>query len=399
MGRPPEAVVLRFNFILNMRFLAVLLLLSATQLVRAQEIISDSVLIDDHYRVFHFVKPAGTATRSNLLFVLHGSGGTGLMYMKKNTHQLEAQAPALDLLVVYPDGYKRYWNECRRYATSAANLENINEEKFFRAMIQYFHKKYGINTNQVYAAGFSGGGHMAYKLGMQMSRNFRGIAAIVANLPTTPSLDCTPDNRALPVLIVNGTKDLTNPYQGGEMFVDNQSYGVVRSTDSSLAYWASLAGYAGKPVHKKLVDTDTTNQQWLETFTYDQPGKPVVQLLRMNGAGHEHPADTDVYTYVWNFFLQQQNRLLVTGTLNKKQPVQLAEVGCGICQFDMRGDDCKLAIRIKGQAYYVEGTGIDDHGDAHAKDGFCMQIRQAEVQGKITDGKYRITYFKLLPVR
>ena len=82
---------------------------------------------------------------------------------------------------------------------------------------------------------------------------------------------------------------------------------------------------------------------------------------------------------------------------NKENSVQLAEASCGQCQFKMAGKGCNLAIRINGQAYFVDGTNIDDHGDAHAKDGFCEKIRTAEVRGKIVNKRFVATYFKLLP--
>ena len=74
-----------------------------------------------------------------------------------------------------------------------------------------------------------------------------------------------------------------------------------------------------------------------------------------------------------------------------------AEVSCGICMFDMEGKECELAIRIKDSSYYVEGTDIDDHGDAHSKIGFCNAIRKADVQGKIIDNRFHVTYFELKP--
>ena len=79
------------------------------------------------------------------------------------------------------------------------------------------------------------------------------------------------------------------------------------------------------------------------------------------------------------------------------QVVQVVEASCGECQFGMKGKDCELAVRINGKSYFVDGTGIDDHGDAHAADGFCTAIRMAEVKGKIVDGRFKAIYFKLLP--
>ncbi|WP_374505555.1 DUF6370 family protein [Flavobacterium sp.] len=78
--------------------------------------------------------------------------------------------------------------------------------------------------------------------------------------------------------------------------------------------------------------------------------------------------------------------------------IQIVEASCGQCQFKMEGKSCDLAVRIDGKSYFVEGTNIDAHGDAHAKDGFCASIRKAEVIGAIKNNKFVVTYFKLLPL-
>ena len=79
------------------------------------------------------------------------------------------------------------------------------------------------------------------------------------------------------------------------------------------------------------------------------------------------------------------------------KPVQIVETACGQCQFKLPGKSCDLAVRINGKAYFVEGTSIDEHGDAHANDGFCNAIRKAEVQGEIKNEKYVVSYFRLVP--
>ena len=79
---------------------------------------------------------------------------------------------------------------------------------------------------------------------------------------------------------------------------------------------------------------------------------------------------------------------------NKK--IQIVETACGECQFKLSGKGCELAVRIDGKSYFVDGTNIDSHGDAHAKDGFCNAVRKAEVQGEIVNDRFKVTYFKLL---
>jgi hypothetical protein len=79
---------------------------------------------------------------------------------------------------------------------------------------------------------------------------------------------------------------------------------------------------------------------------------------------------------------------------NKK--IQTVDAACGQCQFGLKGKGCSLAVRIKGKAYFVDGSDIDSHGDAHASDGFCNAVRTAEVQGGVVNNRFKITYFKLI---
>ena len=82
-----------------------------------------------------------------------------------------------------------------------------------------------------------------------------------------------------------------------------------------------------------------------------------------------------------------------------EQPSQelVVEAACGECQFKLEGDGCDLAVRIDGKAYFVDGSEIDDHGDAHSDHGFCNAGRQALVQGSIENGRFVATSFELLP--
>ena len=91
------------------------------------------------------------------------------------------------------------------------------------------------------------------------------------------------------------------------------------------------------------------------------------------------------------FTLGQQIELLP----NPDIKIIEVEASCGICMFDMQGKSCELAVRFKGDSYYVERAGIDDFGDAHAEEGFCNAIRSAEIQGEVIDNRFVLTYFKL----
>lgn len=63
---------------------------------------------------------------------------------------------------------------------------------------------------------------------------------------------------------------------------------------------------------------------------------------------------------------------------------------------NLEGDGCNLAVRFDNKAYYVDGFGIDDFGDAHDENsGFCNVIRKGEIKGYIKDDKFVASSIKL----
>ena len=86
--------------------------------------------------------------------------------------------------------------------------------------------------------------------------------------------------------------------------------------------------------------------------------------------------------------------MFVSCSTSQKQSV---EISCGQCQFGLSTQKgCDLAIKIKDEAYFVDGANIDDFGDAHDKNnGFCEMIRTAEVSGFLLKNRFQIETIKL----
>ena len=270
-------------------------------MVAKAQVINDSILIDGHFRSFHFNLPSKKNTNSSLIFVLHGSGGNGLKAMK-GTSKLIALSESEKLLVLFPDAYLKNWNECRKNAPAVANIQNIDEDAFFSKMIDYCEEKYKINKRRVFAIGTSGGGHMVYKFAMTMPEKFKAITAIVANLPDSTNMDCIEKKVPMPVMIINGTNDLTNPYNGG---ISAKNKGLVRSTNDTFQYWATLDGYKGEPSMEMLPDNDPSDGKTIEKYSYKEKGKPEVILLKVINGEHNNPKDIDVFLESWSFFKRQ----------------------------------------------------------------------------------------------
>ena len=64
-------------------------------------------------------------------------------------------------------------------------------------------------------------------------------------------------------------------------------------------------------------------------------------------------------------------------------------ISCGMCNF-MNGDrDCALAIKVGSEVLSVRDVGIDDHGDSHARDGYCNVIKKVYVEGRVKGKSFK----------
>ena len=91
--------------------------------------------------------------------------------------------------------------------------------------------------------------------------------------------------------------------------------------------------------------------------------------------------------------------LLISFSANaqKKEKTYKVLAGCGQCQLEMISKTgCDLAIQYAGKKYWVDGSGINEHGDSHASDGFCNAIRKAKIQGTFEDDTFHASSFILL---
>ncbi len=249
---------------------------------------ADSLQIGEYSRSFLYHKPANVSNKPKLLFVLHGSGGSGKLITQFTEHWFSKLADAQgDVIVVYPNGYKNHWNECRKEANFEANLLNIDDNTFFEKMIEYFVQKYGINKKQVFVVGHSNGGHEVFKLAKERPQLFKKYVAISASLPIPSNDDCEARQKPVSMMVINGTGDKTNPYQGGEVVMTGGAKrGSVISTDETMAYWANLAHEDfSKATKFDFPDTDkedgtTATQFTLKNRKYD------IRLIKVENGGH-----------------------------------------------------------------------------------------------------------------
>jgi len=165
-----------------------------------------------HQRSWLAYVPAAKSPSPALVLVMHGSMGDGKQMREAARYGFDVLAERYGFIAVYPDGYERHWNDCRGGADYAANLENIDDVGFLRALVARMVDEQGVDPARIFATGLSNGGQMAYRLGLEAPDLVAGIAAMAASLPDP--IACEPAGEAVAALVMNGTEDPVNPYEG-----------------------------------------------------------------------------------------------------------------------------------------------------------------------------------------
>jgi polyhydroxybutyrate depolymerase len=244
----------------------------------------------DRERSWQAYLPSSRSASPPLLLLLHQSTVDG-DYMRASTfYSFDVLAERAGFIAVYPDGIDRAWNDCRGSASYTANAQNIDDVGFLSALIRTLAREQGADLSRVYVAGISNGGQMAFRLAMEAPEKVTAIAAVAAGLPVAEYLDCEPLGQAVPTLVINGTEDPVNPYQGGMVtFFGDSSRGEVMSSLDTAMYWADLAGHAGEGESQAWPPVQADDSSSVESLSWSGPAGPPVQLLTVVGGGHSLP--------------------------------------------------------------------------------------------------------------
>lgn len=278
------------------------------------------IQVGDLQRSYLYHAPENLADNPVLVLVFHGGGIDAEKMRAITAYEFERLAEAHGFIVAYPNGYGQSWNDCRKNIPYPAKRENIDDIAFVRALIGHFRADYAVDPSRVFAMGVSNGGHLAYRLALEMPGAIAAIAAIGANLPAEENRDCEYANQPLAVMIINGTEDPINPYGGGAALLPNgANLGRVLSAEETAAYFRQIAGHAGQPTVYRYPDGDGNEQSYVERFTWSADSLPEVSLLKVAGGGHTIPqakfkfpemygatnSDINSLEEIWKFFERQ----------------------------------------------------------------------------------------------
>jgi polyhydroxybutyrate depolymerase len=280
-----------------------------------------AIEVQGRSRSFTYYLPRTLAPNAALILVLHGSGMDGAVTRPMTAYAFDELADREGVVVAYPDGYGGYWNECRVVGDYEAKRQRIDDVTFLRALIDWFARRHKVARDRVFATGVSAGGQMVYRVALEAPELVRAIAAVSASLPTRENQICTPSGRPIAVMIINGTEDPINPYNGGDvaLFRIFLRRGPGQSSMDTARYWAELAGHRNPPQRQPLPDVDPSDHTVATRLLWSGENRPDVALVTIEGGGHTFPHphgavprllgrtshDFDAAEEMWSFFNRQ----------------------------------------------------------------------------------------------
>jgi len=190
-------------------------------------------------REYFLYLPDGAAPESGmpLLFNFHGFGGTSESQL--DWSDFRSLADAHGVLLVYPQGTEldgtTHWNSG---LPGPDNKSSADDFGFIEALIGELSASHSVDTDRIYATGYSNGGFMNYSLACYHSDVFAAIAPVASTMLNDFEGDCAP-TRPVPVLSANGTSDGVVPYNGG-----TEGFQAIPDV---LDYWVSHNNIGAAP--------------------------------------------------------------------------------------------------------------------------------------------------------
>ncbi|WP_404711201.1 alpha/beta hydrolase family esterase [Sphingomonas sp. MMS24-J13] len=256
--------------------------------------------------LIHLPAQSDTRRPAPLLFLFHGSGGTGERMLAKSN--LAATADAHGFILAVPDGGITLdggfvWNIPGVPTPSGAmpGADDPDDIAYVLAAIDWLRANRCINSGRIYAAGFSGGGRMASLLGCVAADRFAAIAPVAglraglpaAQDPTRPDPASCKPARPMPIITFAGDKDTENPIEGG-----GSAYWQY-SMRAALDRWAMLNGCAPTPIRRGI-----STQLYEERFGHCRQGADIVVRMTIGGT-HSWLADNET---MWTFFSRHRRK-------------------------------------------------------------------------------------------
>lgn len=226
-----------------------------------------------------------------VLFIFHGLGDNAANMVNTGFNVV---ADTANMIPVYMDGLlnpynQTGWNNGTLLATTADDLG------FIAQVLDSLQTWYNIDTNRIYATGFSMGSIMSHHLACA-NDEFDAIAGISGTMATSDISGCGRTN-PVRVMHMHGTADATVPYSGSAL----PSLSLVPQT---LDFWKAYSACQDSVAYS--IENTVNDGIDVDWFVYNtcNPGEEL-EHWRLNGGEHiyPYPPVNDIFatTIIWHF--------------------------------------------------------------------------------------------------
>jgi polyhydroxybutyrate depolymerase len=218
-----------------------------------------------------------------LVIALHGLGDTAENF--RDWIGFDPTAEREGFAVLYPEALSGLWSYGHAIgrATPPIGDQTVDDIGFIRRLIDDLVARRIADPSRIYAAGTSRGGLMAFTLACGLADRIAAAAVIITGMTEPQRDECRP-TRPIPIMVIAGTKDTSQPFGGVVL-----PFGRLLSVPETINFWYGLHGCTRVDAHPlpHRDETDPTRVRMVEWGGCRTGAK--LRLYRIEGGGHQVP--------------------------------------------------------------------------------------------------------------
>ena len=240
-------------------------------------------------RTYRAYVPKNISSNPKMIFAFHGLGSDGrqMAYFSALHNSTDTNT-----IVVYPDatksikpGIRPGWNS--GFCCGSGLVDKVDDIGYVKALVDQLSKKYSVNSDNIYATGFSSGAMLVQRIATDEPRLFAGYVSVAGNIGTVGN-ELKPSH-PVPILHIHGQQDNIVPYDGGEGGSDPKL--MWGNFDKTVKTWEIINDCKDSRINDQS-DTITTTykacEMPLKTIVYKNKGH-IWPDWRLGNLWHKNP--------------------------------------------------------------------------------------------------------------
>ncbi len=251
-----------------------------------------------------------------VVLMFHGAGATARWTVEETGWVQKADREGF--LAVFPEGVPAFpgdppsfrrnpqlWNDGS--GRGRIGELNVDDPGFVRALLDQLEVAYAVDAARIFATGFSNGGGLVFRLGVEMSDRLAAIAPVATHC----WVKAPRPRRPIPTFYLVGTDDPLAPLDGGEVLTPFSGPRWMPTVTDTWRVWAAAIGSSSEP-------TEICEEDGVRIVRHRaDPAGAELRICTITGLGHHWPGGkgmlnprlagplsnrlnaTDV---IWNFF-------------------------------------------------------------------------------------------------